>query len=68
MVKYALTTAIQKRIPPMKLVTLMDRNLELHNILYKQNNKSWFYIWYSWMQAGVPTTAIRYLGTINLKL
>ena len=40
LVKYALTTAIQKRIPPMKLVTLMDRNLELHNILYKQNNKS----------------------------
>jgi hypothetical protein len=36
LVKYALTTAIQKRIPPMKLVTLMDRNLELYNILYKQ--------------------------------
>ena len=38
LVKYALTTAIQKRIPPMKLVTLMDRNLELYNILHKQNN------------------------------
>jgi Primase X len=36
LIKYALTTAIQKRIPPMKLVTLKDRNLELHNILYKQ--------------------------------
>ncbi len=35
LVKYALTTAIQKRIPPMKLVTLMDRNLELYNILHK---------------------------------
>ena len=40
LVKYALTTAIQKRIPPMKLVTLMDRNLELYNILHKQNNNS----------------------------
>jgi hypothetical protein len=40
LVKYALTTASQKRIPPMKLVTLMDRNLELYNILHKQNTKS----------------------------
>ena len=38
LVKYALTTAIQKRIPPMKLVTLMDRNLELYNMLDKQTN------------------------------
>ena len=37
LIKSALTTAIQKRIPPMKLVTLMDRNLELYNILHKQN-------------------------------
>jgi hypothetical protein len=35
LVKYALNTAIQKRIPPMKLVTLMDRNLKLYNILHK---------------------------------
>ena len=35
LVKYALTTAIQKRIPPMKLVTLKDRNLELYTILHK---------------------------------
>ena len=35
LVKYALTTAIEKRIPPMKLVTLKDRNLELYNILHK---------------------------------
>ena len=40
LVKYALTTAIQKRIPPMKLVTLKDRNLQLYNILHKQNNNS----------------------------
>ena len=40
LVKYALTTAIEKRIPPMKLVTLKDRNLELYNILHKQNNNS----------------------------
>ena len=38
LVKYALTTAIQKRIPPMKLVTLKDRNLELYNMLDKQTN------------------------------
>ena len=31
----------------MKLVTLKDRNLELYNILYKQNNNSCLYIWYS---------------------
>ena len=35
LVKYALTTAIEKRIPPMKLVTLKDRNLELYSILHK---------------------------------
>ncbi|HZL23714.1 MAG TPA: DNA primase noncatalytic subunit PriX, partial [Nitrososphaeraceae archaeon] len=35
LVKNALTTAIQKGIPPMKSVTLKDRNLELYNILYK---------------------------------
>lgn len=35
LVKNALSTAIQKGIPPMKLVTLMDRNLELYNILHK---------------------------------
>jgi hypothetical protein len=40
LVKHALTTAIEKRIPPMKLVTLKDRNLELYNILHKQNNNS----------------------------
>jgi hypothetical protein len=40
LVKNALTTAIQKGIPPMKLVTLKDRNLELYNILHKQNNNS----------------------------
>jgi hypothetical protein len=40
LVKYALTTAIQKKIPPMKLVTLMDRNLELYNILHNQDNRS----------------------------
>ena len=40
LVKYALTTASQKRIPPMKLVTLMNRNLELYNILNKQDIKS----------------------------
>ena len=33
--KHALTTAIEKRIPPMKLVTLKDRNLELYSILHK---------------------------------
>ena len=37
LVKYALTTAIQKGIPPMKLVTLKERNLELYNIVHKQN-------------------------------
>ena len=37
LVKYALSTANQKRIPPMKLATLMDRNLELYNVLHKQN-------------------------------
>jgi hypothetical protein len=37
LVKYALSIAIEKRIPPMKLVTLKDRNLELYNILHKQN-------------------------------
>jgi transcriptional accessory protein Tex/SPT6 len=40
MVKYALTTASQKRIPPMKLVTLKDRNLELYIILHKKIIKS----------------------------
>jgi hypothetical protein len=40
LVKYALTTAIQKRIPPMKFATLMDRNLELYTILHKQNINS----------------------------
>ncbi len=35
LVKHALTTAMEKRIPPMKLVTLKDRNLELYNILHK---------------------------------
>ena len=35
LVKHALTTAIEKRIPPMKLVTLKDRNLELYTILHK---------------------------------
>jgi len=35
LVKSALSIAIQKGIPPMKLVTLKDRNLELYNILYK---------------------------------
>ena len=40
LVKNALTTAIQKGIPPMKRITLMGRNLELYNILYKQNIKS----------------------------
>ena len=34
--KSALNIASQKRIPPMKLVTLMDRNLELYNILKKK--------------------------------
>ena len=40
LVKYALTTASQKRIPPMKLVTLKDRNLELYIILHKKIIKS----------------------------
>ena len=40
LVKYALSTAIQKKIPPMKLVTLMERNLELYNILNKKIIKS----------------------------
>jgi len=40
LVKSALSIAIQKGIPPMKLVTLKDRNLELYNILHKQNNNS----------------------------
>jgi hypothetical protein len=35
LVKSALNTTSQKKIPPMKLVTLMDRNLELYNILHK---------------------------------
>jgi hypothetical protein len=35
LVKSALNTASQKKIPPMKLVTLMNRNLELYNILHK---------------------------------
>ena len=35
LIKYALSTAIQKRIPPMKLLTLKDRNLEIYNILHK---------------------------------
>ena len=35
LIKYALITATQKRIPPMKLVTLKDRNLELYTILHK---------------------------------
>jgi hypothetical protein len=35
LVKSALSIAIQKGIPPMKLVTLKDRNLELYNILHK---------------------------------
>ena len=35
--KSALNIASQKRIPPMKRITLMDRNLELYNILHKQN-------------------------------
>ena len=38
--KSALNIASQKRIPPMKRITLMDRNLELYNILHKQNIKS----------------------------
>ena len=33
--KHALTTAIEKRIPPMKLVTLKDKNLELYTMLHK---------------------------------
>ncbi len=40
LIKNALTTAIQKRIPSMKLATLMDRNLELYDILHKQDIKS----------------------------
>jgi hypothetical protein len=40
LVKSALNTATQKKIPPMKLVTLMNRNLELYNILHKQDIKS----------------------------
>lgn len=35
LVKHVLTTAMEKRIPPMKLVTLKDKNLELYNILHK---------------------------------
>ena len=35
LIKHALTTSIEKRIPPMKLMTLKDRNLELYNILHK---------------------------------
>ena len=35
LVKSALSIAIQKAIPPMKLVTLKDRNLELYNILHE---------------------------------
>lgn len=42
LIKNALTTTIQKRIPSMKLGTLMKRNLVLYNILLKQNIKSWF--------------------------
>jgi hypothetical protein len=37
LVKSALSTAIQKGIPPMKFVTLKDRNLELYTFLHKQN-------------------------------
>ena len=33
LVRYALNTAIQKRIPPMKLGTLKNRNLELYHTL-----------------------------------
>jgi hypothetical protein len=40
LVKSALTTAFQKGIPPMKLVTLMDKNLELYNLLVRENIKS----------------------------
>jgi hypothetical protein len=42
LIKNALTTTIQKRIPSMKLGTLLKRNLVLYNILLKQNIKSWF--------------------------
>ena len=35
LVKHALATAIEKRIPPMRLVTLKDLNLELYIILHK---------------------------------
>jgi hypothetical protein len=35
LVKSALSIAIQKGIPPMKLVTLKDRNLEIYNILHE---------------------------------
>jgi hypothetical protein len=35
LVKYALHTANQKRIPPMKLGTLKNKNLELYHILHK---------------------------------
>jgi hypothetical protein len=35
LVKTTLNTAIQKRIPPMKLETLKTKNLELHHILQK---------------------------------
>jgi uncharacterized lipoprotein YehR (DUF1307 family) len=35
LINYALSIATKKTIPPMKLVTLKDRNLELYNILYK---------------------------------
>jgi hypothetical protein len=38
--KSALNIASQKNIPPMKRITLMDRNLELYNILHKENIKS----------------------------
>ena len=34
-VKSALNTAIQKRIPPMKLETLKNKNLELYKKFYK---------------------------------
>jgi hypothetical protein len=38
-VKSALKIAIQKRIPPMKLETLKNKNLELYKRLYIQNVK-----------------------------
>ena len=34
-VKYALNIAIEKIIPPMKFVTLKNRNLEIYSILHK---------------------------------